>query len=75
MDEEQYRQKGREMTLNYLAENDLLIRVHGTFNASAVSIDEYHDPAEVDPDTFYFDGRHNFQFDFLTTEEAAAMKI
>jgi hypothetical protein len=56
--------------LNYTTK----LHERGVFSCP-VSIDEYHDPAEVDPDTFYFDGRHNFHFDSLTTEEASAMKI
>lgn len=75
MDEEQYREKGRVMTLNYLEENELYIRIHGTFNASSISINEYHDPSEVDADTFYFEARHNFQFDFVDRAEAAATEL
>jgi hypothetical protein len=75
MDDEQYRRRGREMTLNFLEENDLLIHIFGTFNASNVSINEYHDPAEVDPETFHFESRHNFQFEFLSNTEATLSEI
>lgn len=75
MNEDQYREKGRQMTLDFLEEKGLYIRVYGTFNGSDVSINEYHDPAEIDREHFYFHSRHNFQYDFLTAEELTATEI
>jgi len=72
MNEEEYREKGRRMTLDFLEGADMLIRVHGTFNGSDVSINEYHDPAEVD---FHFESRHNFQYEFVTNKEAALSEL
>lgn len=76
MDEEQYRQKGREMTLNYLAENNLLIHIYGFFAGSAGEyLDVYHDPSEKDPEQFYFESPYGFSIEFVDREEAVANNI
>jgi hypothetical protein len=76
MDEEQYRRKGREMTLNYLAENDLLIHMYGFFALSAGEyLDVYHDPSEKDPEQFYFESPHGFSVEFVDKREAVATEI
>lgn len=75
MNEEQYRQKGREMTLDYLTENQLVIHIYGTFNGSDISINEYHNPADADSEVFHFGSWSNLELDYIPQKEAVASEI
>lgn len=83
MSQEKYKKKGRAMTLNFLEEKDLFIHMYGYFNLSSENLNNlssehlnvYHDPADLDPESFHFESPHAFKIEFVDKIEAVSNEI